>query len=351
MCKLAIPLLIAFAGSVGCSKDSSQGDTPAPSATPSAEAPAASASAPAPADSSSATAAADDGNTGADNYDDQDPSAVSDFHSALDSKGTWVDDGKYGTVWVPAKSAVGDNFVPYQSGGHWAYGDDYTWVSDYDWGWAPFHYGRWAWIDGQGWSWIPGRTYSPAWVSWRAGAPGFGFIGWSPLAPTWGWRAGAVFSFGFPVVARWSYCGTGDLFLAHGLSGRILVGGRIAEAERGTRPWEGEGGRRGGPPPARVGIPADHVAHPPANDPGLQHAQSFGKPSTSGSVGGHPPAKGSHGTEHGGEHGSDHGSDHGNDPSKNPPSSIQDNNKGKGGKSEPDPKPPSNNKPPGNKHH
>ena len=29
---------------------------------------------------------------------------------------------------------------------------DYTWVSDYDWGWAPFHYGRWFVYPGRGWA-------------------------------------------------------------------------------------------------------------------------------------------------------------------------------------------------------
>ena len=86
-----------------------------------------------------------------------------------------MDDGKYGTVWVPSAAVVGEGFVPYASSGHWVYGDDYTWVSDYDWGWAPFHYGRWVNIDGRGWGWIPGRRYAPAWGTWRVGAPGFGF--------------------------------------------------------------------------------------------------------------------------------------------------------------------------------
>jgi hypothetical protein len=328
--RLCLPLVF-FSGAVGCSKDSSQGEAPAASA--SAPVPAASATT---ADTSSGTAP---GERSGDAYDDQDPSAVSDFHSALDSQGTWVDDPKYGNVWIPSTAAVGGDFVPYQTGGHWAYGDDYTWVSDYDWGWAPFHYGRWVWIDGRGWSWIPGRLYSPAWVSWRVGAPGFGFIGWSPLAPAWGWRAGVVFSFGFPVVARWSYCGTGDLFVARGLAGHVLVGARFAEAEAGTRVWQGEGGRHSGPPPSRVGIPADHVPRPPPNDPGLQHAKDFGKPSTAGSVGGHPPTKDTR------------GGSQPSGPSTPPPPAVQDSPGGpKGGKSEPGPKPSPGGKPT-NRHH
>ena len=324
-------LVLAFlAGGAGCSKDSSQGESPASSASASSVSTSAASSNPTPTQESADPGRADDG------YDDQDPSAVSDFHPVLDSQGTWADDPKYGTVWIPSTAAVGSDFVPYQTGGHWTYGDDYTWVSDYDWGWAPFHYGRWVWIDGRGWSWIPGRRYAPAWVSWRVGAPGFGYIGWGPLAPSWGWRGGVAVTFGFPVVSRWSYCTTGDLFVAHGLSGHVLVGARVAEAEGGTRPWEGEGGRRGGPPPARVGIPADHVVHAPPNDPGLQHAKDFGKPSTAGPLGGHPPAKGGTNDK---------------DPSSHPPSVVQDNpGKAKGSKPEPAPRPPPGNKP-GNRHH
>src|SRR3546814_16106093 len=55
-----------------------------------------------------------------------------------------------------------------------------TWVSDYEWGWAPFHYGRWTYTDYYGWAWIPGYEWGPAWVSWRSGG---GFYGWAPLGP------------------------------------------------------------------------------------------------------------------------------------------------------------------------
>jgi hypothetical protein len=78
-------------------------------------------------------------------YQDTDPSALSDFRSTLDPYGTWTEDPTYGTVWVPSPTVVGSDFTPYVSAGHWAYDDDYVWVSDYQWGWAPFHYGRWVW--------------------------------------------------------------------------------------------------------------------------------------------------------------------------------------------------------------
>jgi hypothetical protein len=206
---------------------------------------------------------------------------------------------------------VGASFVPYQTGGHWAYADDdYVWVSDYPWGWAPFHYGRWAYL-GTGWGWIPGRVYAPAWVSWRVGAPGFGFVGWGPMAPTWGWRGGAVMNFGFGVEPRWSYCATGDLF-NRGLSGRVLSGPRAGQAEAGTHAWSegagGHGGHFGGPPPGKLGIPNESVTHPSANDPGLAKAKGFSKPSSAVAQGGHAPNRGkvvtprpeNPGTTHGG---------------------------------------------------
>jgi hypothetical protein len=56
----------------------------------------------------------------------------------------------------------------------------WTWVSDWDWGWAPFHYGRWLTIGGYGWCWVPGTIWGPAWVSWRYGG---GYAGWAPLPP------------------------------------------------------------------------------------------------------------------------------------------------------------------------
>jgi hypothetical protein len=112
--------------------------------------------------------------------DYQDSQYISDqeFYDELSPYGTWVDDAKYGTVWVPD---VDGDFRPYATNGHWVltdYGN--TWVSDYDWGWAAFHYGRWAFDDYYGWEWIPGNEWSPAWVTWRSGG---GYYGWAPLGP------------------------------------------------------------------------------------------------------------------------------------------------------------------------
>ena len=115
-------------------------------------------------------------------YDDgYDPSAYTQFQSALEPYGDWVDAPGYGRVWAPSVATVGANFSPYATGGHWAlteYG--WTWVSDYDWGWAPFHYGRWLTVGGYGWCWVPGSLWGPGWVSWRYGG---GYAGWAPLGP------------------------------------------------------------------------------------------------------------------------------------------------------------------------
>ncbi|HEX2656764.1 MAG TPA: DUF6600 domain-containing protein, partial [Polyangia bacterium] len=115
-------------------------------------------------------------------YDDgYDPRAYEQFRDTLAPYGAWVDDPDYGTVWVPSTASVGADFSPYATSGGWTdseYG--WTWVSDFAWGWAPFHYGRWTTIAGHGWAWVPGTIWGPAWVSWRAGA---GYVGWAPLPP------------------------------------------------------------------------------------------------------------------------------------------------------------------------
>ncbi|MGZ3757478.1 MAG: DUF6600 domain-containing protein, partial [Mucilaginibacter sp.] len=101
-----------------------------------------------------------------------------DFYDNLAPYGTWVYDPTYGNVWIPDTD---DDFRPYATQGHWVlteYGN--TWVSDYPWGWATFHYGRWHYDDYYGWEWIPGYEWAPAWVSWRQGR---GYYGWAPLMP------------------------------------------------------------------------------------------------------------------------------------------------------------------------
>jgi hypothetical protein len=264
--------------------------------------------APPPAPTDAPVAQADpDGETGdvaigADDsqYADTDPSALTDFHGALDPYGSWVDDPTYGTVWTPSPSVVGDDFQPYVSDGSWTYDDygNYVWASDYDWGWAPFHYGRWAYL-GTGWGWIPGRTYAGAWVSWRSGG---GYLGWAPLPPTWYWRGGYAFGLGRVPYAPYSFCGVHDVF-AHNIGGRLVAGAQVGAVASHTQPYTpanpsvGSTGRTtahptvGGPSPSSLGLGAGEVARTGTNNAGIVHAQAYAKPSTAQALGAHAPAQ------------------------------------------------------------
>src|SRR6267154_2482750 len=70
------------------------------------------------------------------------PPEVAEFYDALAPHGTWFVAPGRGWVWQPNPAEVGSDFRPYTQG-HWLYTDvGWTWVSNYEWGWAPFHYGR-----------------------------------------------------------------------------------------------------------------------------------------------------------------------------------------------------------------
>src|ERR1700758_3111775 len=61
------------------------------------------------------------------------------FYDQLGPYGNWIDYPSYGYVWHPNVDA---DFRPYATNGHWVYNDEgWVWVSSYNWGWAPFHYG------------------------------------------------------------------------------------------------------------------------------------------------------------------------------------------------------------------
>jgi hypothetical protein len=187
-----------------------------------------------PAPAPSNTAPAQNG----DEYGDTDPSALSDFKEPLAPHGVWVEDPTYGTVWVPNSTEVGADFAPYQTSGHWATDDggDWLWVSDYDWGYIPFHYGRWIWIGGRGWSWIPGRVYAPAWVVWRTGE--YGYIGWAPYPPAWYWSGGIAVAFWAVPPAPFIFCPTGHLFAPHVATYVIHDRAGIQNAASHTQPYK-----------------------------------------------------------------------------------------------------------------
>ncbi|MEO8855153.1 MAG: DUF6600 domain-containing protein [Ginsengibacter sp.] len=99
------------------------------------------------------------------------------FYNDLSPYGNWVNYSSYGYAWIPNQS----NFRPYYTNGQWVYTNyGWTWTSNYNWGWAPFHYGRWINDMMYGWMWIPGYEWAPAWVSWRGGG---NYYGWAPLGP------------------------------------------------------------------------------------------------------------------------------------------------------------------------
>ena len=243
---------------------------------------------PEPADPNAAAARSDDAMHASgeytDAYDDNDPSALTDFHGALDAHGAWVDDPTYGTLWVPASAEVGADFTPYSTAGHWAYDDDYVWVSDYEWGWAPFHYGRWVYVDGRGWAWVPGRVYSGAWVGW-GWDDGYGYVGWYPMAPGFFWFGGYPMAYTFYVGPRWNYCGRGDVF-SPVVGTRVLAGAAVAPVAARVHGYVGASPGVG-PTPARLGYSASQVPHA-VGTPAVAHAQQFARPSTATALGARP---------------------------------------------------------------
>jgi hypothetical protein len=169
---------------------------------------------------------------------DTDPAALTDFRDALSPYGTWEDDATYGVVWMPSTAVVGADFAPYVSHGHWALGvgNSWLWVSDFSWGWAPFHYGRWAWIGGRGWGWIPGRVYAPAWVVWRTGFYDDYYVGWAPMPPSWYWRRGWAYRLGFYPPASYVFCSASYVFSPH-VRSYIAPPSRVNLIAPRTRPY------------------------------------------------------------------------------------------------------------------
>jgi hypothetical protein len=105
---------------------------------------------------------------------------ISFFYESLYPYGNWLDiDGQW--CWQPNAMVVSPDWAPYCRHGHWVDSDwGWCWVSDYSWGWAPFHYGRWFRHHRHGWCWVPDTEWGPAWVSWRRGDD---YYGWAPLPP------------------------------------------------------------------------------------------------------------------------------------------------------------------------
>jgi hypothetical protein len=117
------------------------------------------------------------------------------FQSNLSPYGRWLNNPNYGQVWTYSDPG----FRPYATNGHWEYTNfGWSWVSDFDWGWAPFHYGRWEYDSFYGWMWIPGYEWASAWVSWSQQDD---YYGWAPL----GFGAAVNISFGAVPYTRWNF--------------------------------------------------------------------------------------------------------------------------------------------------
>lgn len=117
------------------------------------------------------------------------------FQNDLSPYGRWYNNPRFGQVWVYQNRA----FKPYATDGHWEYTNfGWSWVSDYTWGWAAFHYGRWEYDPAFGWMWIPGYEWASAWVTWSQYDD---YYGWAPL----GYGADINMSFGAVPYDRWNF--------------------------------------------------------------------------------------------------------------------------------------------------
>ena len=224
-------------------------------------------------------------------FEDNDPRALTDWKPELEPYGTWVEDPAYGVVWVPRARAVGDNFAPYVSSGHWALTEDnqWIWVSDYPFGWVVFHYGRWVWTDTHGWAWIPGRRYAHAWVVWREPIGPYDYVGWAPAPPAFIWRSGVSVSLWYNPPIYYVFCPSGYVYSHHVHYYIVHDRHHVHRIAHYTRPYQPvyayrSGARRyyapAGPSPKRLRIPADATPAPRARPD--SRALSAAAPATAG---------------------------------------------------------------------
>jgi hypothetical protein len=142
------------------------------------------------------------------------------FYDELAPYGEWIDTREHGFIWRPFGIHAG--WKPYLHDGRWVYTQfGWTWVSDYVWGWAPFHYGRWRLDPFLGWVWHPGRVWGPAWVEWRFWN---GHYCWAPLMP--GAAVGAGFRGGSYHWSMWNVV-PGRVFTQRGLWNHCLPHSRV----------------------------------------------------------------------------------------------------------------------------
>lgn len=240
--------------------------TPAQAAQPAAPAPQPAAPAPAAAPPTPGPRAP----AQVENLPETDPRALTEFRSTLDPYGTWVNDEKYGTVWVPNRDIVGSDFAPYVSAGHWALtsDNDWIWQSDYPFGGVVFHYGRWVWVPNVGWAWVAGRQYANAWVTWRVPTDNYAYVGWAPMAPAWGWYGGVAVSLWWYPPSAYVFCPTRYAFSYHVHTYIVHDRYLVHDVAAHTRNYGGPGVQHVAATP-RV-LPANSA---PPRGPSLEHAR------------------------------------------------------------------------------
>ncbi|MBE0647182.1 MAG: hypothetical protein IH596_05290 [Bacteroidales bacterium] len=117
---------------------------------------------------------------GHNHYNNQVSISIQTFYNELAPYGEWIYTPEYGYAWKPYLN-YNEDFQPYSTRGNWVYTDlGWTWVSEYRWGWATFHYGRWYFDDYFGWMWLPGYEWAPAWVTWGSYDT---YWAWAPMGP------------------------------------------------------------------------------------------------------------------------------------------------------------------------
>jgi len=149
------------------------------------------------------------------------------FYDNLSPYGSWQVSARYGRVWQPAEETEGWN--PYYDG-HWVYTDvGWTWISDYEWGAIPYHYGTWTLDPAFGWVWVPGTVWAPAWVVFRTGPD---YIGWAPVAP--GFSVGVSFRSGRSSAVPFTFVPTGS-FLSRRVRTCVVPQSRTTVVINNTR--------------------------------------------------------------------------------------------------------------------
>jgi hypothetical protein len=141
------------------------------------------------------------------------------FREALEPYGDWLEDARYGIVWVPSGTPAG--WRPYTAGRWLSTNHGWMWLEEEPWGWAAYHYGRWTLDEDRGWAWIPGPAWAPAWVAWRNGQ---GYVGWAPLPLEVNWKGSEALSRGVDAFA-WSFLRAKD-FTSQKVAPKVVPAGR-----------------------------------------------------------------------------------------------------------------------------